>query len=229
MAIDLADLRRVAEATARLGPRHAFTGGAVLPLLLDDPHLAPVRPTGDVDVIVGVLTRIEVGKMEAELERLGFQHDTSEGAPRCRWVFGGIKVDVMPVEDPMGGLRTRWFGLAVDTAVRLAVEGGEIPVVTAPCFLALKIEAFLDRGRGDFQASHDIEDIVAVVDGRAALPEELAAAPGDVREFVANSLRSWLVTAAFNESLGGHLQPDAGSQGRLPLLRNRLADLAALG
>ncbi len=70
MAIDLADVRGVAEATARLGLRHAFTGGAVLPLLLDDPHLAPVRPTGDVDVIVEVLTRIEMGKMEAEPARV---------------------------------------------------------------------------------------------------------------------------------------------------------------
>ncbi len=33
MAIDISDLRRVAEATARLGLPHAFTGGAVLPLL----------------------------------------------------------------------------------------------------------------------------------------------------------------------------------------------------
>lgn len=229
MAIDISDLRRVAEATARLGLPHAFTGGAVLPLLFDDPHLTPSRPTGDVDVIVEVVTRIEVGKMEAELERLKFRHDMSDGAPRCRWIFGGIKVDMMPVEDPMGEFRTRWFGLAVDTAEHRTVEGGEVPVVTAPCFLALKIAAFLDRGRGDFQSSHDIEDILAVVDGRAALPEELASAPADMRRHVANTLRSWLATSAFNESLSGHLQPDAGSQGRLPLLRARLADLAALG
>lgn len=149
MAIDVSDLRVVAEATARLGLPHAFAGGAVLPLLLDHPHLTPGRPTGDVDVIVEVVTRIEVVKMETELERLKF--------------------------------------------------------------------------------GHDIEDILAVVDGRAALLDEMASAPADMRRHVASTLRNWLATSAFNESLSGHLQPDAGNQGRLPLLRARLADLAALG
>lgn len=229
MAIDLSDLRRVAEATVRLGLPHVFTGGVILPLLLDNPEITPSRPTGDVDVIVEVVTWIEVGKMEVELERLKFGHDTSEDAPRCRWIFGGIKVDIMPVADPMGQLRTRWFGVTVDTAERRTVGGVEVPVVTAPCFLALKIEAFLDRGRGDFRASPDIEDILPVVDGRAALAEELASALADMRRHVSETLRGWLATSAFNELLSGHLQPDAGSQGRLPLLRARLADLAALG
>ena len=48
----------------------------------------------------------------------------------------------------------------------------EIRVVTAPYFLATKLEAFKGRGRGDFFGSHDLEDLVYVVDGRSAIVEE---------------------------------------------------------
>ena len=45
----------------------------------------------------------------------------------------------------------------------------EIRVVTAPYFIATKIEAFRGRGRGDFLASHDLEDLIFVIDGRSSI------------------------------------------------------------
>ena len=50
-----------------------------------------------------------------------------------------------------------------------------LPVVSAPCFIATPLEALADRGKGDYRASHYLEDIVAVVDGRKSLCDELAA------------------------------------------------------
>ena len=50
-------------------------------------------------------------------------------------------------------------------------------MVTAPVFLATKLEAFRGRGQGDFLFSHDLEDLMAVVDGRAALVEECRLSP----------------------------------------------------
>lgn len=44
-------------------------------------------------------------------------------------------------------------------------------------FIATKLEAFADRGGGDFLASHDLEDITTVTDGRPELTDEAAAAP----------------------------------------------------
>jgi len=38
-------------------------------------------------------------------------------------------------------------------------------MVTGLYFLATKFAAFDGRGKGDYMASHDLEDIVAVVDG----------------------------------------------------------------
>ncbi|MHB8744477.1 MAG: hypothetical protein ACYC9L_15330 [Sulfuricaulis sp.] len=39
-------------------------------------------------------------------------------------------------------------------------------MVTAPYFLVTKLAAFDNQGKGDRATSHDMEDIVAVLDGR---------------------------------------------------------------
>jgi hypothetical protein len=50
--------------------------------------------------------------------------------------------------------------------------GTVIRSITAPYFLATKLEAFQSRGKGDVFASHDLEDVIAVIDGRPAITEE---------------------------------------------------------
>jgi predicted nucleotidyltransferase len=44
--------------------------------------------------------------------------------------------------------------------------GPSVRVITAPSFLATKLEAFRGRGKMDYQASHDLEDFVAIIEGR---------------------------------------------------------------
>lgn len=47
-----------------------------------------------------------------------------------------------------------------------SLSGGiEIRLVSAPYFLGTKLEAFLGRGDGDFMGSHDLEDVVSLLDG----------------------------------------------------------------
>ena len=61
----------------------------------------------------------------------------------------------------------RWYPLVVDTALSVQLPSGRaISLIAAPAFIATKLEAFRDRGGGDFLMSHDLEDIVTVVDGR---------------------------------------------------------------
>ena len=42
---------------------------------------------------------------------------------------------------------------------------------------APKLEAFAGRGKGDYQSSNDVEDLLAVVNGRGELAEEIHARP----------------------------------------------------
>jgi hypothetical protein len=59
--------------------------------------------------------------------------------------------------------------------------GLKILLVNPVYFCASKLEAFRDRGKNDYWGSHDLEDVIAVVDGRAELVREIRAAQNDVR------------------------------------------------
>lgn len=156
----------------RLDIKYAFAGGVAVGFLLDNPALSFVRPTKDVDAIVSVVTRIEYTDLEESLRGLRFANDFSEGAPICRWIYKGITVDIMPAKDPTGHMSDIWFEYALKTASMKTCLGGRVPVISATCFLATKFAAFHDRGKGDF-ASHDLEDIITVIDGRDRLLDEI--------------------------------------------------------
>src|SRR5882762_1197605 len=108
------------------------------------------------------------------LRELGFAEDTREDAPLCRWVHQGTILDVMPLNEEILGFSNRWYRAAMESAVRRRLlDDLEIRMVTAPYFAATKLEAFNGRGRGDFFGSRDLEDFIAVVDGRATLVAEI--------------------------------------------------------
>lgn len=74
-------------------------------------------------------------------------------------------------------------------------------------------------------ASHDLEDVVAVLDGRDTIEAEIAHAPDQVRAYLSEALRA-LLSAGFRGVLAGHLAGDAANQARLPRLLARLERLA---
>ena len=85
------------------------------------------------------------------------------------------------------------------------------------------------RPTKDSTGSHDLEDIVAVIDGREEIAREVAASPADVRTYVASELRHLLGVQAFVDALSGFLLPDSASQSRRPALLRRLRALAEPG
>jgi hypothetical protein len=218
----LAMIHHVAVRLGDFVERVVFLGGATTTLLITDPAASDVRPTKDVDVIVEIATTAEYHQLAERLRGFGFSEDTSEDAPLCRWLIDGIIVDVMPTDEVTLGFSNRWYREAFEHAALMDVEGVAIRVVTAPFFLATKIEAFKGRGRGDFMASHDLEDILALVDGRREILEEVASAPDALRSFLALAFRSLLANPEFLDALPGHLPGDTASQQRLPLLMDRL-------
>jgi KTSC domain len=133
----------------------------------------------------------------------------------------------MPIDPSILGFSNVWYADAMDHAAVVAGPEGHLRTLDAPHFCATKLEAFSARGDGDY-LHHDLEDFIAVVDGRATLTEELAAAPDALRAFVAMVVSDLLATEAFVDALPGHLEGDAGSQARLPLLIARLRGIGAL-
>lgn len=223
---NLTALRAVADRLDSLGLDYAFVGGSVVNLLLDHPDLSPTRPTDDFDVILEAVTACRYSDVEAKLRELGFDHDMREGAPRCRWVLGNLTVDIMPTEGAFLGLNTAWFAEALATASERAFGHVRLKLISPVAFLATKYTAFLDRGDGDYYASHDLEDLITVIDGREAIAAEIAAAPEALRAYIIDAVRTLLAAPTFNESLPGHLPGDEASQHRLPALRRKLHAIA---
>lgn len=85
-----------------------------------------------------------------------------------------------------------------------------------------------DRGDRDYHGSHDLEDFVAVIDGRENIVAEVDDAPTQLRGYVIESVRSLNDNPIFDEALAGHLPADRASQQRLPSLRRKLQGITAL-
>lgn len=203
-----------------------FLGGCALGLLISDSSAPAPRMTVDVDVIVEVGSRSDYNHLKSQLYELGLCEDDSEGAPICRWVLDGIKVDVMPTDPTILGFSNRWYGNALDTAKTTALTDDlRIRMISAPYFLATKLEAFWGRGKGDYYASHDLEDIIALVDGRPELVEEVRSSSLDLREYLAEKLTGLLQVPEFLSAIPAHLPPDMASQARVETVKGRLEEL----
>lgn len=134
----------------------------------------------------------------------------------------------MPDEPSILGFSNPWYPEALTSAraVQLA-PGLTIRVVSSVAFIATKYAAFRDSRRGgDFVSSRDLEDIVALVDGRPELDAELRTAKPELRKYLGAAFRDLLGERRFVEALPCHLPADVSSQGRLPRVLASLADWA---
>ena len=221
-------LTQVAKRLGPLLPEVVFVGGCTTGLFITDEAAAEVRPTFDVDVIAEITSYADYASFSERLRALGFREDSSPGAPLRRWLIDDMKLDVMPLEERILGFTNRWYRAAMDAATGKELEAGlRIRVVTAPFFIATKLEAFRVRGKGDYTNSQDLEDLLTVVDGRETIVGEIADTVA-VRSYIAELFRAMLETRAFLDALSGYLLPDAASQERLPILKDRMKQIVAV-
>ena len=215
----------------QLGPVRndcVLVGGSAAGLLVTEVAGAPVRITRDVDMVVEVGSYASYSRLSERLRERGFSEDTSEDAPLCRWKHQDLILDVMAVEEKVLGFGNRWYRSAVEHAQPVELAPGlHIGMITAPYFLGTKFEAFASRGKGDYGASHDLEDIVVVVDGREELAAEITASANDLRTYLARWMTRLTTSTAFEAALPGYLMPDEGSQARMELVLDRMKFIAA--
>lgn len=211
------DLLEVAAATLTdLLPEVVFVGGATVTLWITDPGAPPVRPTKDVDVIVEVTTRRAFHEFDARLREHRFAEDQQDGVI-CRWqhLDSDLILDAMPADESILGFENRWQGAALPHAIdRTLPSGAVIRAVSPPYLLATKLEAFKGRGRGDFMGSRDFGDIIALIDGREELVDEVAGAGGELRHYLAAAVQDVFAASRFEDGLFAALRPDPASQER---------------
>jgi hypothetical protein len=201
-----------------------FVGGVTLGLLITDEAAAPIRGTTDVDVIAEIVTYADYIAFSERLRQAHFTEDQGEESLTCRWHNGTLTLDVLALNKEVLGFTNIWYEPALRHASILTLPGGtSIRVITASFFLATKMEAFRGRGKMDFQASHDLEDFVAVIEGRENVVCEIAQSPQDVRDYLAQAAKTLLTEPRFLDVLPGFVLDD----GRVPLIQERLASIAA--
>ena len=227
LATNLAMVRRVAERLGDLRDQVVFLGGAATALLITDSAVPDVRATIDVDLIVEMASRGDYYRFAEALRSHGFTEHLGEDAPVCRWRIEGVTVDVMPTCAEILGFSNRWYSRAMQTATAMRIDDSlTIRVVTAPYFIATKLDAFWSRGKGDFMASHDLEDIIALLDGRQEIIEEVPLADSEVRHFLSETFEKFLSDSRFLDVLPRHLLLDQASQQRITVLKDRMQRIA---
>ncbi|MGB5745080.1 MAG: hypothetical protein WBM65_21935 [Sedimenticolaceae bacterium] len=224
---NIALLERAVEQLGPLVDEMVFVGGCATGLLLTDTAAPPIRATQDVDALTEVATRGEYYRLSARLRARGFSEDQSPDAPLCRWVAAGVILDVMPTNPDILGFGNEWYEQALRHPDAFVLpSGAHIRVVTSPHFLATKLAAFEGRGNNDYVISRDIEDVVAVLDGRPEIVKEVAATDIKLQRHLKNACEGLLSNANFVAAVSGHLPSDAASQSRLPLVLERLKAIA---
>lgn len=227
--VKLANLRMLEFVATKLGDIRndvVFLGGCTTGLFISDPLVPDVRYTLDVDCIVDVISRNQYYQLEKKLNKQGFKKSITEDII-CRWFYDDVILDVMPTDETILGFGNRWYKQAIASSnLYLLAESLEIRVVTAPYFLATKFEAFKTRGKMDFYASHDFEDIVSVLDGRLEIVDEIKNCDSILQEYLINSLREIMLSPSFKGAIPGHFaQYGSIANDRIELLEQKLTSI----
>ena len=219
----LAVVRQLGE----LSQEVVFAGGAATGFLITDPAIPDVRPTIDIDIIVEVITRTDYCRLEQRLREKGFR-ESIEDKVICRWRYKEIFLDVMPTDERILGFSNRWYADAFRNAQDIVIEGLTLKLIKAIYFLGTKLEAFYGRGKGDYMASHDMEDFIAVLDGRLEIVEDIRESDKEIKSYLADQFKQLLENDEFLDALPGHLPPDQASQRRIPIVEDRMTQIVEM-
>ncbi len=139
--INIAAVAEVAGALQDLKQQMVFVGGAVVSLYTDDPAADEIRPTQDIDMTLNIMSLGHWQKVQQRLKELGF-HPDPFGHAICSYKYQDIPVDIMASEEgPLGPANT-WYKVGFENLWNVKVLDQEIYILSAPCYLATKFEAF---------------------------------------------------------------------------------------
>lgn len=223
---NLAMLELIARKLGKLKDKFVFLGGCTTALFITDSASPDVRHTHDVDCIVDVISLSHYYRIEKQLHQQGFKKSL-EDAVICRWRCDNIILDVMPTDEKILGFSNRWFKAAAEHAfIYQITKDLSIRSVTAPYFLATKLEAFKHRGGNDMLSSPDFEDVVTVIDGRAEIVDEIMLADTALRKALAKAFTNILQDKQYYSALFGHLNYGPVTKDRAQIVLNRMEKIA---
>lgn len=190
-----------------------FVGGSVIGLYATSTAAPEVRYTEDIDCIINLAARTDFNELEEQLRKNKFQNDIRENAPICRWIYSGITVDIMPVDSKILGFTNPWYKPGLKNTVSYKISDElNIKILSAPYFLATKLEAHNSRGGNDLRFSHDFEDIVYLLDNRKELSEEIINSDNKIKEYLKQEFTKLLNNPYLDEGVECALPYGSGNK-----------------
>ncbi len=220
--ISIAVVAEIAEALQDLNQNMVFVGGAVVSLYTDDPAADEVRPTQDVYLTLNIINLSHWQEVQERLGVLGF-HPDPFGHAICSFKYNDIPVDIMSSEDGPLGPANRWYKIGFEILWSAKAKEQEVKILSAPCYLATKFEAFNNRGK-DYRTSHDIEDIVHILDNRIRIVEEIANDEILVTTFIKEQLEKLIQKGLLQEVLTAHIHPLMREE-RMPIVEEKITQI----
>lgn len=203
--INIAVVAEIATALKEVKEHMVFVGGAVVSLYTDDPAADEIRPTKDVDLTLNIINLSHWEKLQDQLMKLNFSPDPF-GESICSYKYKDISVDIMASDDGPLGPANRWYKVGFENLWIAKANMEEIKILSAPCFLATKFEAFNSRG-SDYRTSHDIEDVIYVIDNRTTIVEEIAICDHRIKSFLKSEIQKIKTKGLLTEVLLAHIHP----------------------
>ena len=201
--INIVRIKAVYNGLQDLRDEVVFVGGAVVSLYMER-AFEEIRETDDVDIVVGIYSKVKFAVLEEKLRSIGFMHDRS-GDFIGRFIYEETTVDVMPIDEKILGFSNRWYEEGFQNSIPYKLdERTTVRIFSAPYFLASKLEAFNNRGKNavgeyDGRQSSDFEDIVSVLVNRRSIWQEITTATGDLKVYLIQELDRWYNNPYFEE------------------------------
>lgn len=203
--INNAIIERVANALGELNEKVIYVGGATVGLYINDPAAEDVRPTKDVDISIKVASFVELEDIREQLTDKGFKQ-SSDLDVICRFKLEDILVDVMATKPISWAPANPWFEKGFEKLEKTKVNDITIQIMPLTFFLASKFTAYHDRGGNDPRFSHDLEDIIYIIDNRTDWHQILINEQDqEVKEFLINEFSNILTSNKMQEAILGNL------------------------
>lgn len=209
----------VAKALKDFKDQVVFVGGAIVSLYADDPAAEEIRPTQDIDMTLNIINLTKWNEIQNTLASLGI-HPDPFGHAICSYRYKDIPIDIMPAEDSPLGPANRWYKIGFNNLKITNALDQEIQILPIPCYLATKFEAFNSRGK-DYRTSHDMEDIIYVIDNNSTIVEEVLESDIRIREFLIEQLQIIKDKQLLEEITMSHIHPIMLEE-RMPIVIDKI-------
>jgi len=168
--------------------------------------------------------------LQKKLKKKGFNELSHQDHPICRWGCDGVLIDIVPTGENVLGFSNTWYKDAIETAnIEKINQSTYIKIISAPCFIATKLEAFMQRGKSDFLSSHDLEDIITIIDGRSEITDDIKNSSFKIIQFISSHFSTFFKNNQFLQALPGHLNYTHEYENRKNTVLHRMNKIIELG